>query len=70
MFSSSVRIRAPSIKPDSHDTSYFDFLAHLVEHKKFNFEAIGSIPIKIYIVHLINFLRAKFNAVVKHIVSS
>ena len=35
VFSSSVRIRTPSLKPDSHDTSYFDFLAHWVEHKKF-----------------------------------
>lgn len=54
-FSSSVRIRTPSLKPDSHDTSYFDFLAHLVEHKKVNFEAIGSIPIKIYTIYLFNF---------------
>ena len=55
MFSSSVRIRTPSLKPDSHDTRYFDFLAHLVEHETFNFEAIGSIPIKIYIIYLFNY---------------
>ena len=55
MISPSVRIRTPSLKPDSHDTSSFDFLAHLVEHKKFNFEAIGSIPIKIYIIYLFNY---------------
>lgn len=47
-----IWVQSPSSlqKSNSHNKTYFDFLAHLVEHKIFNFSVIGSIPIKIILV--------------------